>query len=126
MGQEVSTGVHYWKFKIVKLLLAYNNYTHYFGIWGTKSTGDPMKRFMSCKPAYSFCAGNNWTYGPGASQTKYYVTGRKCKSGDIIEMICDFNKLTLRYKINDKDCGIAFNNIQKCAYRAAVHVQTQQ
>ena len=46
--------------------------------------------------------------------------GVKSRKGDIIEMIVDFDKLQLKYMVNDNDQGIAFN-IQSKIYRVAVY-----
>lgn len=126
LQKEVFSGVHRWKFKIADL--KHNNRTHHFGILGTKCTGDPTAKFFHFSPSYSFCAGQGFTYGPGDGEhfsiaDRNYAKDRKCQSDDIVEMICDFHKMTLRFIVNGKDYGIAFRNIQKCTYRAAVHVQ---
>ena len=47
--------------------------------------------------------------------------GNECKINDIITMILDLNNLTLSYKINDKDYGIAFADIENTEYRAAFY-----
>ena len=41
-------------------------------------------------------------------------------------MILDLNKYTLSYKCNDKDYGIAFQDIEQTTYRAAVGFYHQQ
>ena len=48
--------------------------------------------------------------------------GKKCVTGDIIEMIlnCTSKKWTLSYKINNKSQGIAYTNIEKTKYRVAI------
>ena len=50
---------------------------------------------------------------------EYY--GTKCQNGWIIEMKLDFNNLTLSYKLNDDDCGKAFD-IESGEYKAAITV----
>ena len=37
-------------------------------------------------------------------------------------MESNLNNLTIKYIINGKDYGIAFNNIENCNYRAAVTI----
>ena len=51
--------------------------------------------------------------------TKY---AQPCVAGDIIEMYLDLKQLTLSYKINGKDYGIAFKDIEQTEYRAAIWV----
>ena len=45
---------------------------------------------------------------------------RRCKTGDIVDMILDLEKLELRYMVNDEDFGIAFENIEDTEYKAAI------
>merc|ERR1712039_294224 len=52
----------------------------------------------------------------------YY--GPHCKGGDIVEMILDLEQRTLRYKVNDSDNGVAFENIEKTEYKAAIWMYT--
>ena len=40
--------------------------------------------------------------------------------GDILEMVLDLNKRTLKYKVNGKDFGVAFNSIPTGQYRLAL------
>ena len=45
------------------------------------------------------------------------------KTGDIIDMILDLNKLQINtFVLNDEDQGIAFGNIEKTSYKAAVDI----
>ena len=46
--------------------------------------------------------------------------GLACKTNDIVTMIVDLEKYSLRYKVNDHDCGIAFEQLTPKAYRIAV------
>ena len=54
---------------------------------------------------------------------------KKCEDGDIIDMILNFENLSLRYKINDVDCCWyvnrnvnAFDDIVKGRYKAVVSI----
>ena len=66
--------------------------------------------------------GYGWivNYRQLTSRTRYGT--RECASGDIIEMILDFNKLTLSYTVNGdiNNWGIAWKNIEQTSYRAVV------
>ena len=42
------------------------------------------------------------------------------KTGDIVHMILDLDKLTLSFKVNDVDYGVAYDNIKQAKYRAAI------
>ena len=46
--------------------------------------------------------------------------GKKCKTGDIVDMYLDLYKLTISYSINNINYGVAYKNIDKCGYRAGV------
>ena len=48
--------------------------------------------------------------------------GKICEDGDIVEMIVDLKKHTLRYEINGKDYGVMHKDIIPCNYRAAVYL----
>lgn len=71
----------------------------------------------------------NSAYGWGASKAKIdgqkaYESisyGEKCiKPNDIIEMSLDLQNMTLSYKINGNDYGVAFKDIDPCSYRLFV------
>ena len=51
--------------------------------------------------------------------TKY---AQPCAEGDIIEMHLELKQLTLSYKINGQDYGIAFKDIEQTEYKAAIWV----
>ena len=55
---------------------------------------------------------------PQDSTKKLY--GVKVESGGIVEMHCDMNKRELRFSINGIDYGVAYTNIERTEYRAAV------
>ena len=39
-------------------------------------------------------------------------------TGDVVEMILDLEKRTLGHKVNEKDYGVAFENIEDTSYKA--------
>ena len=45
--------------------------------------------------------------------------GKECNDGDVLEMTLDFNDLSLAFKMNDEDCGKAFN-IENGEYHVAI------
>ena len=57
---------------------------------------------------------------PSNTNKKLQSYGVDCQNGDILEMILNLNQYTLRYKINGKDYGVAFEDIEKTKYRAAI------
>ena len=61
--------------------------------------------------------------GRAYSTTSKWVYGMQWKTNDIIEMIVDFSKAQISYKLNDIDQGIAYNDImkgEKIEYRLSV------
>ena len=54
--------------------------------------------------------------------TRYPRYGIKCADGDEIEMIVDFNALTIKYIIQGVDYGIAYKDIPVGKYRPLVHL----
>ena len=68
---------------------------------------------------HQLCAGNNELWDK-SGRPCYYANCRWRETGDILEMILDLNEKTLRYILNGKDCGIAFNDIDDGSYRLAV------
>ena len=73
--------------------------------------------------AYMFStSGHVNTYNEANAWYKQY--GKKCKSGDIIDMVLDFDDLSLSFSINDKSYGKAHENIEITQYRAAVYLYT--
>ena len=46
--------------------------------------------------------------------------GDDWNENDILEIYLDLDDLTLSFAQNGKDCGVAFENIDKCQYRVAV------
>ena len=47
---------------------------------------------------------------------------RKCKKGDIVELILDLQNWTISYKLNGKSLGVAFRYIEKCGYIVAINI----
>ena len=77
--------------------------------------GNDMKMIRGF--GFSMDGGCLWPGKP----TRY---GERCESGDVIEMILDFNAKMLSYKINDIFQGIAFRDIPSGQYKAALTLQT--
>ena len=119
----VECGHHEWKFKIKNI-----SGEMIFGIWKVYQTAIPAfisgENFMYTRSGnYGFSARNgkiseSYGYYDGY---KYKQYAKKCEKGAIIEMILDFNQLTLNFKINGKDYGVS-HYIQKGQYRAAVYM----
>ena len=116
-----SEGIHVWKFKGTAI-----NWSDRIGIMNIDIGTFKLKGDFDEFGGYAFRMGgvlNDWQEcknGDIAHKTlnlKDY--GHECKNGDIIQMTINLKDLTLNYKINNKDCGKAFD-INKGRYKAAI------
>ena len=107
-----SSGIHCWKFKIVK----YDNINHIdIGIWKINSSqpSEILDTYFTTKHenGYAYVT----TKGTLAMSDDYGDDyGKKCVNGDIIQMYLD-----LKFIVNNIDFGKAYD-IQKTDYKAAV------
>eukprot|EP01084_Bolivina_argentea_P209043 356177_1 len=113
-------GKYHWKFKIKHVPKQHGWIV--IGIWKTMSKRKP--------PIHTyFTEGDSYDSGYGYVVTEANITnasgggrggsyGVTCKSGDIVDMLLNFDNLTLKYSVNDKDMGIAFL-ITNTPYKAA-------
>ena len=121
----IDQGKYKWKFKLKKLANR-AHWTTTIGIWKCNKHIEPKVNDI-------FTKGNHMAYGYAVNRgtlvdeetgskadygTKY---GTNCKEGDIVEMLIDLDKLELKYIVNGKDYGKAFE-IEKTAYKAAVNL----
>ena len=91
------------------------------GIWRVqKNVTPPLITYFTYGTnkgyAYSISAGKRTTVSGGHSDTEY---GVKCCHGDIVEMILDFDELSLSFKVNGKDYGKS-HGVTQDKYRAAI------
>ena len=120
----ISSGKFHWKFKIEKVQKT--GWYIVIGIWKIKSEVEPPKEtyftHKGYKSGYGFVTedGKLVTETGGSSFKKY---GVPCKTGDIIDMYLDLDKLTLSFAINGTDYGPAFRDIENTSYRMALNMQ---
>ena len=93
-----------------------------------KDLSPPTDGFFSARGSrkssngYGFsCTDMSLVY-PNGGYTGYKKYGVQSKNGDIIEMILDLDNYTLKYIVNGKDYGFAYDDIEKCKYRAALYM----
>ena len=127
------SGLHEWKFQINKCLKSTEENTEWsqtLGIWRIQGDNEEyMKLAMNtffttyCGRTYGIANNSglliNKYGGPNFAEGGEY--GTKTKAGDIVVMHCDMDKLELRFSINNKDCGKAFD-IQPGKYRAVINL----
>merc|ERR1712228_11418 len=116
----VSEGVFSWRFKIIQACNEMN-----FGITNNIKASTLNRFFVDYDSGYAWEAVH---YEEGGylmdpkmiRHQKLKQYGPRCKNGDVVEMILDLEQMTLRYKVNDIDYGVAFENIEKTQYKAAI------
>ena len=118
--KSISSGRHKWKFRFDSIKPSNWNY---IGIWKI-SNGDPplTGSFLNLPHSgYAFCGPQQCLNDPELPRSNGQTYGEKaCVSGDIIEMILDLDNYKLSYIINEKDQGIAFENVEPTEYKVAV------
>ena len=134
----VEEGVFRWKLKIISFDNLREGYGYpYVGVIENDVDLTEYKNYgfwdeVGCQ----LCAGNSGLYSHDSDlydtdddasyhdQVNVIATDNyQCewkKVGDILEIILDLNERTLRFAVNDKDCGIAFRNIKQTSYRLAL------
>lgn len=104
----IVNGKHEWSFRI------YQTYFIQIGIYDAAAELPRDKDFT-----------NEHGYGYQVFHARSYPEaedyGISCDSGDIIKMCLDMNNLTLSYSVNEKYQGIAFQDIARKGYKAAVY-----
>lgn len=117
----VESGYHEWKFKVVQTKTYGGYFT--FGLWRcSKNKNPPLNTY--------FTKGANQGYGYSVDAAKKSrITNGSCsepfgvlaKSGDIVEMMVDFEQLTLCWKVNGESYGKS-HDITQDKYRAAIYM----
>ena len=127
LSNIVSKGIHQWRFKYESNNTKYGGGTMYIGIINNQI--DATKYLidkcypLEAKPSELFgkAYGGNFCRGQlrGDKKREKERYCPRCKNGDIIDMFLDFKNKELRYYINDRDYGKAFD-IKDGSYRASV------
>ena len=115
--QIVCKGMFKWTLKIISIKARIFEPCPYIGI--IDCGGDNLTEHANDGSwetvGYQLCAGNNGLWGRCDGFGSYQCLW--CKVDDVLEIIMDLNNGTLRYTLNDKDCGIAFDDrIVDCEY----------
>ena len=114
----VDSGRHEWKFKIVQ-----RRDVMLIGIWRVgENVSPPLNTYFTNGHdkgyAYSLSAGKRTTIRGGHSDSKYGVKGT---DGDIVDMVLDFDKSSLSFRVNGINYGKS-HDVKQGKYRAAVHL----
>ena len=89
-------------------------------LWTMREKCEVTKELIGClSPAYCYTT----SIGKKSSDGDVSKYGIKCKSNDIITMMVDLNNYNIRYKVNDQDLGVAYDDIDVTDYRVGVTLQ---
>ena len=120
----LSESIHRIRFKILSKVMS-GRCNFVIGIRKLNAGPLPINTYFSTgsKTTYAFRGASgyldNHDSGGNGDGGKY---GQILKQKDVIEMIVNFNDLTLKYIINNKDYGVAFK-IEETEYKAAVNIK---
>ena len=125
-----SPGIYRWGFKLHHTchLTKDNYWAVVLGVWKTKSAEEPLtKKAFSTNAhgkghyewGYAFDAIPGVLIKPAGWISNGGKYGKRCTVGDVIEIELDLNQFVLKYRINNKDMGNAFENIEDTEYRVA-------
>ena len=119
LTKKVDKGIHKWSFKLIQV----DSFCDMaIGVWKVNNKPQVNKCIYNMN-ANGKCYGwhLNWGYTTNGddNENKHYGE-TNCVTGDIVDMILDLDKMELRYCHNTKDYGVAFQNIEKTAYKAVV------
>ena len=116
LSKKVNKGVHCWRFELMNV--DPDLYTITIGVWKTRHEIDTSKGILTNREVYGWVCTDD---GDEPSLIDCDEYGEKsCQKGDIIDMILDLNKFELRYCVNDKDYGVAYEGIEQTEYRVVV------
>ena len=127
LKQEISNGIHEYKFKIINTNAMGEDY-YDIGIGITSS-----KYFQSHKDDLITQCYQDYDTGYGYTTSKGILEcwdpelensdyGAICKQNDIVTMTVDLENGQIKYKVNDIDFGIAFHKIPNDTYRIALYL----
>lgn len=130
LTRRAKKGIHTWQFKLVRIDPSL--YTMTIGIWKTKYQLDTSTAVRAVDKSHVY----GWmliddanAYLVGESENKHDGNEKYCKSckqGDIVEMTLDLNEFQLKYSVNGKDYGVAFDNIEETEYVGAVSMYEER
>eukprot|EP01084_Bolivina_argentea_P208738 355760_1 len=132
LSNIIESGKHKWTFQILNYKGKSHGYNYFFGIHKISSCRD-LKELsktyftQDTKNVYGWLASCrmlldlSYDDDEGSCSERY---GQEIKDNDIVEMCIDLYNMQLKYIINGKDYGKAFD-IEKTKYRAAVLLSCQ-
>ena len=122
--QCISKGAHHWQFKI--LVKGPSNGID-IGICKTSQLSMAVKSYFTRikSNGYAYNCTGMVLYSIEKNKNPSFNI-KRCREGDIIDMYVDFNKAEIKFSVNDEDLGVAFKDIAKSEYRAAVSIKNQK
>ena len=121
LTRVANKGKHKWTFQLYKF--DSRKFTTIIGLWKTKFEAKPTNDLTSSSIKFYglYVNDGNLTWNAYERASHWYNAPR-CSQGDIIEMTLDLDKLQISYKVNEKDCGVAFKDIESMEYKACLCV----
>ena len=113
----ISSGIHEWSFLIKKCANRGDGWTQTIGLWKVNADNDPDVDYDFCNLGGIGVKNTGRLTGSGWDSQLYQA---KFVTGDIVKMTADFDKGILRFTVNDKDYGKAFQLNCDLEYRAAI------
>ena len=130
LKDEISNGIHEYQFRIISYGNNRNNSPYWdIGI-GIISSEIAQREKHWLKYDYFTRAETGYAYTTSKAEIECYEyntlygNGLQCKINDVVTMIVDLENYQLKYKVNDTDLGIAFDELPSKpeSYRVAVYL----
>ena len=127
LTDEISNGIHEYEFKIISYNhKGLNYYDVSIGIISSEyyenNKNDLIHEcFLDKETSFGFTPskGVKECYEYDGDAVEY---GVRCPKGCIVKMTVDLDNNQLKYKVNDEDLGVAFDNIEKKPYKIALYL----
>ena len=124
LSQDITEGIHHYRFKIVNKDVGYGLDIGICKTSKMNALSDYFTKQHENGYAYN-CVGGE-LYGGFSSNKMTTFVRQRCGTNDTIDIFIDLDKSEIRYTVNDKDLGIAFNDIAKVEYRVAVSIKRER
>ena len=124
LSNVVSNGVHQWRFRADTIRERFG--ICFIGIWNNEVDTRPYLDKLCCTKGpeaairgkvFGLNCARGQLRGDADRDNQQYCP--KCNDNDIVDMYLDFNNMELKYSVNNKDYGKAFN-IPEGSYRASI------
>ena len=124
LNEEITNGIHQYKFKIISWGGSQDTTSFWDVGIGIISLDwcNPDKLKNKCYQEYPEGYGYHTSKARAENNSLITRYGTYCKRGDIVTMTVDLENHQIAYKVNDKDLGVAYNQIESKTYRIALYL----